>query len=456
MGTGRRQGRPRHEDDTMNERHESDERELTDQPATTEATGADEVRALRADDRRRRRRALIAGGLGLAVLIGVTAGGVATAGRTEAASSASAGAATIVYPGGSRGSFGGGYVIVPSWGGSTQGGSSPYGSTQGGSSAAEPATGATDAVAASTAQTAGVVTITSELTYQGARSAGTGMILTSDGMILTNNHVVEGATAISVTVESTGRSYTARVVGTDATNDVAVLQLEDASGLTPASLDTDGVAVGDTVTAVGNAGGTGDLVAATGTVTGLDQQITTRSESGISAETLTGLIQTDADIVSGDSGGPLVDSAGRVVGMDTAASSGTADITGFAIPISKALDIVATIEAGADTATVEIGYPAFLGVSLSSGTASPTSRALATTASGAVIGGVVEGGPAAQAGLEAGDVVTAVDGVAVASADQLSASLAQREPGESVTISWTDSAGAARSAQVVLVEGPVA
>ncbi|WP_146087086.1 MULTISPECIES: S1C family serine protease [unclassified Rathayibacter] len=450
----------------MNERHESDERELTDQPATTEATGADEVRALRADDRRRRRRALIAGGLGLAVLIGVTAGGVATAGRTEAASSASAGAATIVYPGGSRGSFGGGYVIVPSWGGSTQGGStqggstqggsSPYGSTQGGSSAAEPATGATDAVAASTAQTAGVVTITSELTYQGARSAGTGMILTSDGMILTNNHVVEGATAISVTVESTGRSYTARVVGTDATNDVAVLQLEDASGLTPASLDTDGVAVGDTVTAVGNAGGTGDLVAATGTVTGLDQQITTRSESGISAETLTGLIQTDADIVSGDSGGPLVDSAGRVVGMDTAASSGTVDITGFAIPISKALDIVATIEAGADTATVEIGYPAFLGVSLSSGTASPTSRALATTASGAVIGGVVEGGPAAQAGLEAGDVVTAVDGVTVASADQLSASLAQREPGESVTISWTDSAGAARSAQVVLVEGPVA
>ncbi|PPH18381.1 MULTISPECIES: S1C family serine protease [unclassified Rathayibacter] len=440
----------------MNERHESDERELTDQPATTEATGADEVRALRADDRRRRRRALIAGGLGLAVLIGVTAGGVATAGRTEAASSASAGATTIVYPGGSRGSFGGGYVIVPSWGGSTQGGSSPYGSTQGGSSASEPATGATDAVAASTAQTAGVVTITSELTYQGARSAGTGMILTSDGMILTNNHVVEGATAISVTVESTGRSYTARVVGTDATNDVAVLQLEDASGLTPASLDTDGVAVGDTVTAVGNAGGTGDLVAATGTVTGLDQQITTRSESGISAETLTGLIQTDADIVSGDSGGPLVDSAGRVVGMDTAASSGTADITGFAIPISKALDIVATIEAGADTATVEIGYPAFLGVSLSSGTASPTSRALATTASGAVIGGVVEGGPAAQAGLEAGDVVTAVDGVAVASADQLSASLAQREPGESVTISWTDSAGAARSAQVVLVEGPVA
>ncbi|PPH52326.1 S1C family serine protease [Rathayibacter sp. AY1E2] len=438
----------------MNERHESDERELTDQPATTEATGADEVRALRADDRRR--RALIAGGLGLAVLIGVTAGGVATAGRTEAASSASAGATTIVYPGGSRGSFGGGYVIVPSWGGSTQGGSSPYGSSQGGSSASEPATGATDAVAASTAQTAGVVTITSELTYQGARSAGTGMILTSDGMILTNNHVVEGATAISVTVESTGRSYTARVVGTDATNDVAVLQLEDASGLTPASLDTDGVAVGDTVTAVGNAGGTGDLVAATGTVTGLDQQITTRSESGISAETLTGLIQTDADIVSGDSGGPLVDSAGRVVGMDTAASSGTADITGFAIPISKALDIVATIEAGADTATVEIGYPAFLGVSLSSGTASPTSRALATTASGAVIGGVVEGGPAAQAGLEAGDVVTAVDGVAVASADQLSASLAQREPGESVTISWTDSAGAARSAQVVLVEGPVA
>ncbi|QHC54400.1 S1C family serine protease [Rathayibacter tanaceti] len=429
----------------MNERHEPAERELPTQPdgdaahlaptvsVPAESIRADENRALRLDDRRRRRRALIAGGAGLAVLIAVAAGGVAYAGSTEAPASASPNATTTVYPGDSRGAFGGGVAVSPYGGG-----------TAGGSPRPDSAT-----TTASAAQTAGVVTITSDLGYQDARSAGTGIILTADGMILTNNHVVEGATAVSVTVESTGRSYSARVVGTDSTNDIAVLHLDDASGLTPATLDADGVSVGDVVTAVGNAGGTGDLVAASGTVTALDQRITTQSESGIAGETLTGLIQTDADIVSGDSGGPLVDSAGRVVGIDTAASSGTADITGFAIPIAHALDIVAAIEAGADTATVQIGYPAFLGVSLSSGAA-------ATSGGGAVIGGVVEGAPAAAAGLEAGDTITAVDGAAITSAEALSASLAQREPGESVTIDWVDTAGATHSAQVVLAEGPVA
>lgn len=443
-------GGPRHEDDTMNERHESHERELTDQSTPAEAPSADALRALAVRDRR---RALIAGGLGLAVLIGVAAGGISYAGRTEAASSASSGITATGYPGGSRGEFGG-YSVSPYWGRSTDQGGALRDGTSGGTSGGT--SRSTGVVAASAAQTAGVVTITSALSYQGASSAGTGVILTSDGMILTNNHVVAGATAIVVTVESTGWSYIARVVGTDATNDIAVLQLKDASGLTRATLDTDGVAVGDAVTAVGNAGGTGDLVAASGVVTALNQQITTRSESGVSAETLTGLIQIDADIVSGDSGGPLVDSAGRVVGIDTAASSGTSDITGFAIPISKALDIVATIQAGADTATVEIGYPAFLGVSPSQGTPSRTSRAPATTGSGALIGGVIKDTPAAKAGLRAGDVVTAVDGAGVASAAELSALLAEREPGESVRLSWTDATGVARSAQVVLAEGPVA
>ncbi|OOB91073.1 septum formation initiator [Rathayibacter sp. VKM Ac-2630] len=388
---------------------------------------------------------MIAGGAGLAVLIGVAAGGVSYAGTTEAASSSSSSTATIVYPGGSHGSFGGGSMISPYGSG--------YGYGSGSSSSTSTSTStSTDAVPASTAQTTGVVTIVSDLTYQGARSAGTGVILTSDGMILTNNHVVEGATSIAVTVEATGETYTARVVGTDATNDVAVLQLEGAVGLTPATLDTDGVAVGDSVTAVGNAEGTGDLVAAARTVTALEQSITTRSETGAAGETLQGLIQVDADIVSGDSGGPLVDAAGAVVGIDTAASSGSADITGFAIPIATALDIVAQIEAGADTATIEIGYPAFLGVSLSGATPFSSS----TGAAGAVIGGVIDGTPAATAGLAAGDVVTAVDGTPVASADALSAALADREPGESVTLSWTDASGAAHSAPVTLTEGPVA
>ena len=457
----------------MNESPESHGAEREPAATATDPTGAEERQALRTDDRRRRRRALIAGGAGLALLIGVTAGGVSLAGGSESASAASSSAAsTIVYPGGSRGSFGGGIVVLPYSGGSSSGYGSGSGSVYGdgsgsggtgsGTSGSTSTSTATDAVPASTAQTAGVVTITSDLTYQGATSAGTGVILTSDGMILTNNHVVEGSTAITVTVESTGREYTARVVGTDKTNDIAVLQLEDASGLTPATLDTDGVAVGDAVTAVGNAKGTGNLVAAAGTVEALGQSITTQAETGITGEKLTGLIQVDADIVAGDSGGPLVDAAGKVVGIDTAASSGTADITGFAIPISKALDIVAGIEAGADTATIEIGYPAFLGVSLSAGTTAGSASGAAygapaaASVAGALIAGVVEGAPAAKAGLAAGDVVTAVDGTAVASADALSAALAQREPGESVTLTWTTAAGTSQSAAVTLVEGPVA
>ncbi|MWV48430.1 trypsin-like serine protease [Rathayibacter sp. VKM Ac-2803] len=435
----------------MNEQHQGDEPTAHSDHTAAEQTALDERLALRTDDRRRRRRALIAGGAGLAVLIGLTAGGVSYAGSTEVAASSTSSASTTVYPGGSRGGFGGGTTLSPYSGGTTL---SPY---SGGTGSATGSSGtATDAVAATAAQTAGVVTITSDLTYESATSAGTGIILTSDGTILTNNHVVEGATSIQVTVESTGETYTARVVGTDKTDDIAVLQLEDASGLTPATLDTDGVAVGDAVTAVGNAEGTGNLVAASGAVTALAQTITTQSEAGISGETLSGLIQVDADIVSGDSGGPLVDSEGEVVGISTAASSGSADITGFAIPISTALDIVATIEAGADTATVEIGYPAFLGVALSSTASTSPYRSAVSAAAGAVVSGVVTDGPAARAGLAAGDVITAVDGTAIASADALSADLAQREPGESVTLTWTDSAGASHSAQVTLVEGPVA
>jgi S1-C subfamily serine protease len=318
--------------------------------------------------------------------------------------------------------------------------SSPYGRGTGTSAQ-------TSAVAATAAQTAGVVTIVSDLGYQGAQSAGTGIVLTSDGMILTNNHVVEGSTSIQVTDELTGESYSATVVGTDRTHDIAVLQLDGASGLTTAALDTSGtLAAGDAVTAVGNAQGTGDLVAAAGTVAALEQTITTQSEYGISGETLDGLIQVDADIVSGDSGGPLLDADGEVVGIDTAASSGTADITGFAIPIEDALDIVALIEAGADTATIEIGYPGFLGIGVAD----------TGTGAGAGVASVIEGTPAASAGLVAGDVITAVNGTAVASAEELTALLGGMEPGETVSLAVTTASGAAGTVDVTLIAGPAA
>ncbi|QYF75453.1 S1C family serine protease [Cryobacterium sp. PAMC25264] len=210
-----------------------------------------------------------------------------------------------------------------------------------------------DTTTATTAQSVGVVVIDTVLGYESSEAAGTGLILTSDGRILTNNHVVEGATSITVTVVSTGTEYTAEVVGTDATEDIAVLELVDASGLATADLDTSGdVAVGDAVTGVGNAGGTGTLTAAPGTVLSLEQSITAQdsdgtNSDGTNAEDLTGLIEVDADIESGESGGPLYDADGEVVGIDTAASSGSTTITGYAIPIEDALEIVDAIDAAA-------------------------------------------------------------------------------------------------------------
>jgi S1-C subfamily serine protease len=290
-----------------------------------------------------------------------------------------------------------------------------------------------------------VVDIYSVQGYQQAAAAGTGMILTPRGRILTNNHVIDGATSITVTDESTNRSYTATVVGTDATHDVAVLQLRNASGLATASIATAAAKVGDAVTAVGNAGGTGTLSAAKGTVTALKQSITTAADGSAASEQLSGLIETDADVVSGDSGGPLLNSAGQVVGIDTAASSGVRDVTGYAIPISSAVRIAEGIEAGTDTADVTIGYPAFLGISVAGDGGST---------SGAVVGSVLSGTPAASSGLAAGDTITAVNGDRIGSATDLTTRLHQEKPGATVTITWTTTSGTRHSAAVRLIAGP--
>jgi S1-C subfamily serine protease len=300
---------------------------------------------------------------------------------------------------------------------------------------------------ATPAESVGVVDVTTVIDYGQAEAAGTGVVLTSNGEILTNNHVVGGATKITVTVVSTGRSYPATVVGTDAGDDVAVLQLSGASGLDTAKLSSDQVSVGDEVTAVGNAGGTGGTpTAAEGTVTALGQSITAAGEGGSDPEQLTGMIQVDADIQAGDSGGPLYASDGKVVGIDTAASSGqTAATAGFAIPIEKAVSIADRIQSGEDSATIQQGTPAFLGVQLAQ-----------DAAGAATISGVVDGSPAAEAGLQAGDTITAVGGTTVDSADALSATLAERNPGDQVRVTWVDSTGTSHTATITLVAGPAA
>ncbi|MBU5422830.1 S1C family serine protease [Cellulomonas hominis] len=394
--------------------------------------------------RSRRRRAAVALFASGAVAAGLVLGGTAYAvGLPDGSSEPDLAAA----PSAGGGAFG--YRGPQSGGGSAPSTTLPGTGTATG-------TGTLDATTASDAQQAGVVLVSTVLGYQSAEAAGTGVVLTSDGLVVTNNHVVEGATEITVTIGTTGETYTAEVVGTDATADVAVLQLQGASGLTTVALDDDedGVAVGDAVTAVGNAEGGGVLLAADGTVTGLDESITTQAEGASSGESLTGLIEVDADVVSGDSGGPLLDDEGEVVGITTAAFSGSADVTGYAIPIGDVLDVVTQIVSGQDTDSITLGYPAFLGVQLATTGATGLPGASGAAATGATIAGVVDGTPAAEAGLTAGDTITAVDGTPVADADALSAALAAHAPGDQVTLTWTTTSGASQSATVTLIAGP--
>jgi S1-C subfamily serine protease len=297
----------------------------------------------------------------------------------------------------------------------------------------------------------GAVIIETDLAYQGAAAAGTGIVLSSSGEILTNNHVIRGATTIDVRVPGTGRTYTATVAGYDVSHDIAVLQLKGASGLKTATLgDSSTLDVGDAVTALGNAGGTGSLTRATGTVTALDTSITANDDGG-GSETLTGLIETDANVQPGDSGGPLLDADGRVVGVDTAASSAgfgyqsiSAQTTaGYAVPIAAALSIVDQIESGESTSTVHVGGTAFLGVSLET---SPYG--------GVTVANVVSGGAADDAGLEAGDAITAVGGQSVTSPADVSSRLLSEHPGDTASVTYTTQDGVSRTVSVTLASGP--
>jgi S1-C subfamily serine protease len=322
-------------------------------------------------------------------------------------------------------------------------------SAQGSASPANPPSAAnTSTGTATAAQQVGVVDIDTVLGYQGAEAAGTGMILTSSGEILTNNHVIDGATSIKVTVVTSGATYTAKVVGTDPSDDVAVLQLQGASGLQTAKIgNSSDVNVGDAVTAVGNAGGVGGTPsAANGSVVALNQSLTASNENGSNAETLTGMIEINAPVVSGDSGGPLYDSNDKVVGMDTAASSafgyGGGQTAAYAIPINKALGIADKIESGQASSRIHIGNPAFLGVSLQDST------------SGAGVASVAAGTPAASAGLQVGDVITSVDGKSVSSAQSLATTIAGHHPGDRITLGWTDAFGQSHTATITLATGP--
>jgi S1-C subfamily serine protease len=295
----------------------------------------------------------------------------------------------------------------------------------------------------------GVVVVNTNLAYENGEAAGTGIVLTSNGEVLTNNHVIRGATTIHVVLPQTKRSYTARVVGYDLTADVALLQLQHASGLATASIgNSSTLRRGQSVTAVGNAGGTGSLTVTTGRITGLGRTITVSDDQG-GAVQLVDLLETDASLQPGDSGGPLLDSAHRVVGMDSAASAnfsfrGSSDA--YAIPIDRAVSIAKQIVAGHGTAQVHVGGTAFLGVQ-----AQPAGR---FDTGGVLVGGVVSSGPVARAGLVAGDVLTALNGHSIASPAKLVSALLVHHPGEKIKLTWSDASGEKHTATITLASGP--
>jgi S1-C subfamily serine protease len=303
-----------------------------------------------------------------------------------------------------------------------------------------------DVTAATPEQKRGVVTIVTDLYYDGfSQAAGTGIILSADGLVLTNEHVVEGSTELMVTVESTGTEYSAVVLGSDATHDVALIRLDNASGLETRSIDASTPAeLGDIVTSIGNARGTGNLVVATGPVVNADESITVGSDGSGTIKTLDDVIEFDADVVSGDSGGPLLNANGDVVGLVSAASTGATNIRGFAIRIAVASDIVDQILAGDESGSVRIGPRAFFGVELSEEQGD----------TGVTVQSAIPGLPAEAAGIDAGDIITAVDDTPVLTYEELSAEISSHEPGDVVTVYFTTPEGKKTSVTVTLASGP--
>lgn len=346
----------------------------------------------------------------------------------------------------------------------------------------------------------GVVIINTALQYNSEQAAGTGMVISSDGLVLTNNHVIEDATRITATIVATGRTYRATVVGYDVTGDIALIKLQNASGLRTVPIgNSSTLKTGQPVIALGNAEGQSMVIPATGTITGLNQTITASNRGGsVTSETLHGMIETNADIVSGDSGGPLANTSGQVIGMDTAGNSvrfQSQSAAGFAIPINTALAVAREINAGQASPTISIGYPPFMGIYIAQGSdSSPQGQAdqqaqgngyggfggggfgggngngssgcytsnanltvpssIAPVSSGTLILGVICGGPAAGAGVTAGSVITAINGQAIGSPDDLTSVVSKDRPGTTISVTWVNPSGQRTTSSIQLTSGP--
>lgn len=292
------------------------------------------------------------------------------------------------------------------------------------------------ALGVSQAESAGVVLV--EADVADGIASGSGMILTQDGKVLTNYHVVAGSSAISVTVADSADVYRATMLGFDQTRDVALLQLRGATGLDTVTIDKDEVKRGDPAYAVGNANGDGVLVRAAGEVTDTDQDLTVTSDSPWgSEEDLKDLVETSAGAVPGHSGGPMFDSESEVLGMTTAGSQERGH--SYAIRIADAMNVVATIEAGKDLGTVRVGPAGYLGVKVGS-----------TNAVGATVTEVVSGSPADTAGMETGSMLTRVGDTEITRDVNLANVIRALEPGQVIDVAWVAPDGSRQQAPVTL------
>lgn len=293
-----------------------------------------------------------------------------------------------------------------------------------------------------------IVDINTQMGYQSATGAGTGIVIDPNGVVLTNNHVVAGATSISAVDVGNGQTYPADVIGYDRSHDVAVLQLAGAGGLPVANIGDSGqVHIGEPIVALGNAGGTGGAPSAVpGSVVAMNQSVSAADSLTGSSERLENLIQVDAPIRPGDSGGPLVNTNNQVIGMNTAASAnyklGRGE--GFAIPINDAMGIANQIRAGAASPTVHIGPTGFLGLGVSD-----------SQGRGALVQRVLDGGPAQQAGVVPGDRIVSVDNNPVNSATALTDILDQHHPGDNIALGVESGIGGGpHTENVTLAPGP--
>ncbi|MBA2324319.1 MAG: trypsin-like peptidase domain-containing protein [Pseudonocardiales bacterium] len=307
-----------------------------------------------------------------------------------------------------------------------------------------------------------LVDVETEIRNLGIGGAGTGIVLSQTGEVLTNNHVINGATTLEVVTKSNQKRYSARVVGYDRNHDVALLQITDPKTLATAVIcDSSSVQSGQPILGIGNAGGAGGKpIRAPGKVTGVGRSINTSDELTESTERLQGLIEIAADIRPGDSGGPLVNEAGQVIGVNTAASinykTNIPNGVGYAIPINDAMGIVQTIRAGHSTGEVHVGPTGIIGIAVSGPAMLPGGYLPRSAKPGATVTQIASGSPAEATGLQRGDTIVELDGAVVDSPTQLTAIVGRHRPGDRLTVAWVDRAGQRRSGAVTLDEGPPA